>query len=138
MKKVILLVALVFGMNANAQLVVKNTIKDSVIWKSAISILPEIRLFSSENIQQYVMYYRNSEYTTLTDVQHITLGDKETAIEFFNVCIQVFDDKKTVRVGLNGDDISISKGMGTVMISHSKGFFQITRKQVENILEALK
>lgn len=139
MKKAILFFALVLGINASAQITVKEkTVKDSVIWKSLTATLPKLIEFKGEDFQNLVFYFKNAEYTTLTDVQYFTLGDRETAREFFGLCLQSFEEKKTISLDLSGEDITIQKGVGTIMITTEKGYFYLTKKQVENILEVLK
>ena len=139
MKKLTLLFALAFGMNVSAQITVKEkTVKDSVIWKSLTAPLPKLIEFKGEEYQSLVFYFKNAEYTTLTDVEYFTLGDKETAREFFGLCLQSFEEKKTIALDLSGESITIQKGVGTIMISTEKGYFYLTKKQVENIIESIK
>ena len=139
MKKITLLFALAIGINASAQITVKeNTVKDSVIWKSLTTTLPKLVEFKGDDFQSLVFYFKNAEYTTLTDVQYFTLGDRETAREFFALCLQSFEEKKTISLDLSGEDIRIQKGVGSIIITTEKGYFYLTKKQVENIIETIK
>jgi hypothetical protein len=139
MKKLTILFALAFGMNVNAQITVKEkTVKDSVIWKSLTAPLPKLVEFKGEEYQSLVFYFKNAEYTTLTDVEYFTLGDKETANEFFGLCLQSFEEKKKIELDLSGESITIQKGVGTIIITTRKGYFYLTKKQVENIIESIK
>ena len=137
MKKSILFFALALGINASAQITVKETVKDSVIWKSSTGTLPKLIEFKGEELQSLVFYYRNAEYTTLTDIQYFTLGERETAREFFGLCLQSLEEKKTVSIDLAGESITIQKGVGSVFITTEKGYFYLTKRQIENILETL-
>lgn len=137
MKKSILFFALALGINASAQVTVKETVKDSVIWKSATGTLPKLVLFKGDELESLVLYFRNAEYSTLVDVEYITLGQKETAEEFLNMCLQVIDEKKAFSLDVNGEAVTIQKGVGSVFITTEKGYFYLTKKQVQNILETL-
>ena len=140
MKKVILTIAVVLAsMSANAQLVVKESAKDSVVWQaSKLYSVPKIIKFTIDSVDMYTIYYRNAKYTQISDIDYISLGDRETSIQFFDICKSVLDTGKEYTVEIDGKSISISKGaMGTIMIWTSSSYFYLSNKQVSSIIESL-
>lgn len=140
MKKVILTIAVVLAsMSANAQLIVKEAAKDSVVWQaSKLYSVPKIIKFTIDSVNMYTIYYRNAKYTQISDIDYISLGDRETSIQFFDICKSVLDTGNEYNVELEGKSIRISKGaMGTIMIWTSSSYFYLSNKQVLSIIDTL-
>ncbi len=57
MKKSILFFAIALVINASAQITVKETVKDSVLWKSSAGTLPKLIEFKGEELESLVFYY---------------------------------------------------------------------------------
>jgi len=140
MKNLFLLVAfLTTALFSNAQLVVKEAAKDTVVWQaSKMTTVPKIVKFTLQGEDNYTIYYRNAKYTSITDIDYISIGDKETAIQLFELCSTVLLEDKQYNVSLDRTDYSISKSMGSVMIWSSVSYFFLSKKQIDSILETLK
>jgi hypothetical protein len=140
MKNLFLLVAfLTTALFSNAQLVVKEAAKDTVVWQaSKMTTVPKIVKFTLQGEDNYTIYYRNAKYTSITDIDYISIGDKETAIQLFELCSTVLLEDKQYNVSLDRTDYSISKSMGSVMIWSSASYFFLSNKQIDSILETLK
>jgi len=145
MKRVILTLGLVASSiltnKSNAQIVVKKSIKDSTIWESKLTGLPELMHFygGDNDVNYYVLYYKNLEYQYINDVKYIDLGSKENTIEFFNLLKKVADE--------GGDEINFEldetnwyvqrKTNLVALYSTTAGSFWLTKNNVEKILEIL-
>ena len=135
MKKLVFVMFSVFALNANAQLVVKETVKDTVVWQYAKTTpVPKLVRFGEDT---YTMYYRNAQYTAITDIQYITIGNLETTKQFFELCKSAIVDNKEYSLDLGGKPISLKKVMKAVMISESGSYFYLNDKWVDQILEKL-
>jgi hypothetical protein len=140
MKNLVLLVVfLTTALFSSAQLVVKEAAKDTVVWQaSKMTTVPKIVKFTLQEEDNYTIYYRNAKYTSITDIDYISIGDKETAIQLFELCSTVLLEDKQYNVSLDRTDYSISKSMGSVMIWSSVSYFFLSKKQIDSILETLK
>lgn len=141
MKKLILSLSITLTtVFCNAQLVVKETAKDSVVWQaSKLSTVPKIVKFTTAETEDYTIYYRNAKYTAITDIDYISTGDLETTIQFFDLCKEVITSGKEYTVDVDKKSVLISKGtLGTVMIWTSTSYFYLSTKQINSILETLK
>jgi hypothetical protein len=138
MKKLLFILVLLSAFNTNAQLVVKEAAKDTIIWQySKMTPVPKLVRFTLEGEQTYTVYYRNAKYTAITDIQYISTGDLETTKQFFQLCKSVLDTGKEYTVELDGKSISVKKTMNSVMISESGSYFYLNEKWVDQIIEKL-
>jgi hypothetical protein len=136
--KISLFLALFISVNANAQLIINESPKDSVIWKpkSKFASLPKLIHFYGDN-DSYTIYYQNAKYTQIRDIKYLTLGDLETTIQFFELLIDVIDNDKEYNIELNGEQWLLKKSMSAVMI-YSRSYFYLNKKQIMEIISALK
>ncbi len=137
MKKLFLLLVL-SASTAHSQIVVKETAKDSTVWYSKLTGLPKLIHFYGTDSDRYVLYYKNLDYQYITDVDYISLGSKESTIEFFNVLKQTLEEKKEVNFDLDGKTWFLKTGSKMAIMSSSGTSFYLTEKNLTNILEALQ
>ena len=106
MKKLLFILVLLSASVVNAQLIVKETPKDTVIWQySKMTPVPKVVRFSIDSVFSYTLYYKNAKYTAITDIQYITTGDLETTKQFYQLCKDVIDTGKEYTVELDGKSI---------------------------------
>jgi len=139
MKKLLFILVLLSAFTTNAQLVVKEAAKDTVIWQATkLSTVPKIVKFTTEGEESYTIYYRNAKYTSITDIDYISTGDIETTKQFYELCKEVSSSGKEYNVQVDDKNLVISKGtMGTVMIWMSGSYFYLSEKYINSILEKL-
>lgn len=139
MKKLLVILVSLVALNVNAQLVVKEAAKDTVIWQlSKLNPIPKIVKFTTEEEDSYTIYYRNAQYTAITDINYFTTGDLETTKQFFELCKTVIADDKEYNLELDGKSISLSKTMSSVMIWMKGSYFYLADKSITSILEKLQ
>ena len=138
MRKFILTIGLsALSLSASSQIVVRQETKDSTVWYSKLSGLPKLIHFYGNEYSDYTLYYKNAKYQYINDVKYISLGDKETAIEFFNMVMNTIKTGDKLSIELNGELIIISKSFNTAYIYTDSSSFMISNKQVDNILKVL-
>jgi hypothetical protein len=139
MRKVIITLAVAFASyNAGAQLVVKETIKDSLVWANKLMGVPKLVCFYSGGDTSYTMYFQNAKYTQIRDIQYVSIGDLATTKEFFGILLKVADGtEEKVTIEMDKSTWLISKSMGSVMIWSSYESFYLSKKNIETILELL-
>jgi hypothetical protein len=136
MKKLFLLFVLAAS-TAHSQIVVKETAKDSIVWYSKLTGLPKLTHFYSTESNWYTLYYKNLEYQYITDVDYISLGSKETTIEFFTILKNALDEKKELNFELDDKLWFLKTGSNMAIMSSSGTSFYLTNKNLDKILEAL-
>jgi len=138
MKKLLFILVLLSAFSVNAQLVVKEAAKDTTIWQpSKLQTLPKLIRFTTEELVSYTMYYKNAKYTSITDIDYITIGDLETTKQFFGLCKSVVSEGKEFNLTLGKESIMLKKSMGGAMIWKSGSYFYLTDKQIDSILLSL-
>lgn len=138
MKKLFFLLTLLAAFSASAQLTVKETQKDSILWKgSKISTVPKIMVYSIDSVHVHTIFYQNAKYTQIVDIESITIGDNEDTKQFFGVCKTAFSDDREFLIEIDGDRIYIKKSMGAVMVWNDNSYFYLSKKHVDDILEKL-
>ncbi len=137
MKKLFLLLVLSVS-TAYSQIVVKETIKDSIVWYSKLTGLPKLNHFYDVEKNWYTLYYKNLEYQYITDIDYIHLGSKESTLEFFNILKQAIADKKELNFELDGKTWFLKTGSHMAYMSSSGTVFYLTNKNLDKILEALQ
>jgi hypothetical protein len=138
MKKLVFVLLTLVTFNVTAQLVVKEAAKDTVIWQlSKLNPVPKLVRFKLEDVESYTIYYKNAQYTAITDIDYISIGDSTTTRQFFELCKQVIAEDKEYNVELDNKDISLRKTLGTVMIYTSGSYFYLSDKNLTAILERL-
>jgi hypothetical protein len=138
MKKLLIILVLLSAFSVNAQLVVKEAAKDSIVWQtSKLQALPQLMMFKTEGLNSYTMYYKNAKYTSITDIDYISIGDLETTKQFFGLCKTVVSEDKEFNITLGKESILLKKSMGSVVIWKSSSYFYLTEKQIDGILLSL-
>jgi len=139
MKKLILSVASFMVLSTSySQIVVKESTKDSTVWYSKLTGLPKLIHFYGTDANRYVLYYKNLDYQYITDVDYISLGSKESTIEFFTILQQTLEEKKEVNFDLDGKTWFLKTGSNMAIMSSTGTSFYLTKKNLENIMENLK
>jgi hypothetical protein len=138
MKKLLIILVLLSAFSVNAQLVVKEAAKDSIVWQtSKLQALPQLMMFKTEGLNSYTMYYKNAKYTSITDIDYISIGDLETTKQFFGLCKSVVSEGKEFNLTLGKESIMLKKSMAGTMIWKSGSYFYLTDKQIDGILLSL-
>jgi hypothetical protein len=137
MKKLFLLLVL-SASTAHSQIVVKEATKDSTVWYSKLTGLPKLIHFYGTDSDRYTLFYKNLEYQYITDVDYISLGSKESTIEFFTILKTTLEEKKEVNFDLDGKTWFLKTGSKMAIMSSSGTSFYLTEKNLTNILEALQ
>lgn len=139
MKKVILTLATAFlTFSMNAQITIKAEPKTEVVWQATkLSSVPNVTMFDVNGDMSYALYYKNAEYQHITDIDYINLGNKETALQFFEILKDVCSSGNNVIIDLDGHTWTISKMSYMVSVYRSGSFFYLTRKYVESAIEGI-
>jgi hypothetical protein len=138
MKKLLIILVLLSAFSTNAQLVVKEAAKDTTIWQpSKLQNLPKLIRFKTDDLESYTMYYKNAKYTSITDIDYISIGDLETTKQFFGLCKTVISEGKEFNLTLGKESIMLKKSMGGTMIWKSGSYFYLTDKHIDSILLSL-
>jgi hypothetical protein len=139
MKQLILTLGIVLTTcSLRAQIVVKESIKDSVVWQNKLMGVPKLLCFYSSEDTSYTMYFQNAKYTQIRDIQYVSIGDLATTKEFFGILLKVADGtEEKVTIEMDKSTWLISKSMGSVMIWSSYESFYLSKKNIETILELL-
>jgi hypothetical protein len=125
--------------NADAQIQVQESAKDSTIWQDK-SRLPMLKNFYTSNDNSYTLYYKNAKYSSLNDIDYISIGDKPTAIQFFEILKKVADGGEKVVFDLDDTTWVIDKGArsGMVIVWSTLSYFYMTSEQLAEVLQTLK
>jgi glucose dehydrogenase len=139
MKKLLVILVSMMALNVNAQLVVKEAPKDTTIWQeSKLSVLPKIIRFSTQDIHSYTIYYKNAKYSSITDINYISIGDLETTRQFFQLCKSVLTEDKEYSITVGKENINLRKSsLNSVWIWTDGSYFYLSGKQIDSILEKL-
>ena len=139
MKKVILSVASFMVLSTSySQIVVKETSKDSTVWYNKLTALPKLSHFYNSETNWYTLYYKNLDYQYITDIDYISLGSRESTLEFFNLLRQTLEEKKEVNFELDGKTWFLKTGSNMAFMSSSGTSFYLTKKNLDNIIEKFK
>jgi len=138
MKKTILTIGLITSsLMVNSQIVIKESAKDSVVWYSKLTGLPKLVNFYSSEESNYTLYYKNAQYQHITDIKYLSLGERETAKEFFSIVKNVIETGEKISIEMDGKLIIISKSFNTAYVYEKSSSFMISNKQIENILKSI-
>jgi hypothetical protein len=138
MKKAILTIAMFTALGATAQMTVKESVKDSVVWQATkLSSVPQLVQYSLEGTEDYTLFYQNGKYTTLVDINHVSLGSKEDAKQFFDLLYDVCLTGKEYTIELDGKTWFISKAVNYALVWSEYTQFALTKKQLESVREKL-
>jgi hypothetical protein len=138
MKKLFLTLGLGLSLSAYSQIVVREAAKDSVVWKNKLAGLPKLIHFYGDDMKDYTIYYQNGRYQHITDINYISLGEKEGALEFFNILKQAGESGKEITFDLDKKTWYVRSNANLVHIWSSGTQFFLTKKNIETILESLK
>ena len=138
MKKLLFITIMLSAFSVNAQIVIKEAPKDTVIWQGTkLSTVPKIVRFEVEGEYSYTIYYKNAKYTAITDIDYLTTGDLETSKQFYELCKTVLAEDKEYNIEMDNKSILIKKSLGNVMIWMSDSYFYLSEKHIDTILQKL-
>jgi hypothetical protein len=136
MKKLLFIISLLVCTTTQAQLVIKDTNTDTVIWEGGKnSTIPKILRFNKLN--SYVIYYKNATYSHIIDVAYLNTGDLETTKQFYELCKVLIAENKKQEISLNNETIILTGSNSSVMIWRTGSYFYLTNKQIDEILSKL-
>ena len=139
MKKLILTIASFMVLSTSySQIVVKESTKDSTVLYNKLTAVPKLTHFYNAETNWYTLYYKNLDYQYITDIDYISLGSKETTVEFFNILKKAFEDKKELTLELDGKTWFLKISSNMAIMTSSGTSFYLTDKHINKILEALK
>ena len=139
MKKSILILGALITLNVNAQLVVKETVKDTVVWQaSKLGALPKIVKFTNDGSEYYTIYYKNEKYKTLNDINYLSTSDIKTTVQFYELCQSAIMEDKEYNIKIDGKTIILQKTLGSAFIFMDGSYFTLNSNQLISILESLK
>jgi hypothetical protein len=125
------------SINTFGQLKIQEASKDSVVWQaSKLTSVPKLIHFYGKT-DNYTMYYKNAKYSAITDIKYISIGDLETTIQFFEVLSDVIVNDKEINVEIEGEMWLLRKAKKYVSIYSTYGYFYLSQKQIDSILEEL-
>lgn len=112
--------------------------------RSGLMIAELMYKVDADNDTSYAIVYKNAEYETLTDIQHITFdGGGEVLNQLYQVLKSFFteenkknkDYKKQFTLGTQDLLVSSHKIMGSTVISirPDKGYFELTEKELDKL-----
>jgi hypothetical protein len=143
MKKIILTIgilsSLMISKESFAQLNIKETAKDSVVWQNedTYKTIPKLIHFY-ENLDNYTFYYQNEKYSSITDIDYISFNDLSTTIQYFELLKDVVTNDKDYNIELNDTQWIIEKSGSRVFIFSSYTYFYLSEKQIDSILLTIK
>jgi hypothetical protein len=136
MKKLLFIISLLVCITTQAQLVIKDTNTDTVIWEGGKnSTIPKILRFNKLN--SHVIYYKNATYSHIIDVAYLNTGDLETTKQFYELCKVLIAENKKQEISLNNETIILTGSNLSVMIWRTGSYFYLTNKQIDEILSKL-
>jgi len=143
MKKIILtigiLASLMISKQSFAQLNIKESAKDSIVWQNGgkYKVIPKLVHFY-RNLDDYVFYYQNAKYSSITDINYISFNDLSTTIQYFELLKDVVTNDKEYNIELNDTQWLIKKSGSSVVMFSSYTYFYLSEKQIDSILETIK
>lgn len=143
MKKIILTIgilsSLMISKQSFAQLTIKESAKDSVVWQNGgkYNAIPKLVHFYG-NLDDYTLYYQNAKYSSITDIDYISFNDLSTTIQYFELLNDVVTNDKEYDIELNDTQWLIKKSGSSVVMFSSYTYFYLSEKQIDSILETIK
>ncbi len=139
MKKLLFILVMLSAFSVNAQIVIKESPKDTVVWQATkLSTVPKIVRFEVDGEYSYTIYYKNAKYTAITDIDYLTTGDSATTKQFYELCKTAIVEGKEYNIEMDDKAIVVKKSMGNVLIYTSISHFYLSEKNIDSILEKLK
>lgn len=139
MKKVILiLTVLALSLTMNAQ---SSSSKTIVSWYMGAQSIKEFN-----GGEFYAFYFNNAKYKVITDIEYVTLGDKEGLIKFTNLLDSlmnkvVLEKGETQSYPLSDGRLSLSKLMGvngvTIWSKNNMGYSYLNKSHVKKLRKVL-
>jgi len=143
MKKIILTIgilsSLMISKQSFAQLNIKESAKDSLVWQNAEkhNTLPKLVHFYG-NLDDYTLYYQNAKYKSITDIDYISFNNLSTTIQYFELLKDVVSNDKEYDVELNDTQWLIQKSGSRVVMFSSYTYFYLSETQIDSILQTIK
>lgn len=135
MKNVFLILAMFVATSAAAQLEV-NTQKDSVLFeRTGVMAGNPLKIMYFEEFESFSMFYRTAEYTHITVIEVLRIGSEENLKQLMELCLKSAETKEEFETSL----YHISRfSKKAVRIWATEGYFYISTKECQEILDALK
>lgn len=127
-------ITIFLSLSINAQ-VTKTTSTAVDVFKDGTFSLTKFKV--KDSLYYYALYYQNEEYKHIVSIEYVSFIKREDVIDFFTIVLEAFDTADQMTVTLNRKPIYIQRLITTVYIAPNVGFFTMTKKQVQDILNSM-
>ena len=135
MKNLILIIGLFVATNATAQLEVNKKDNDSIVYqRTGISASWNFTVRYFEEFDEFTIYYRDNNFTTLVSIEYIAIGSKENLIQMMELVLKSCETKETFDTSLYYISRQTKKA---VRVWTPKGEFYLTAKEAQEVLNIL-
>lgn len=130
-KTIILLLLLILSINSYSQLSV-TTSKSTTLYSNISST--KLTKFETEEHVFYALYFRNTKYTSIIDIEYIKFDDIDELTQFLDLCENSLETKEKFTTS----KYSITKLMGSAFIMTSeRATFSLSKSVIEKIRSSI-
>lgn len=143
MKKLFLLLSLLFIVTSFGQIQERKVIKPIVIGEVETlgKFVASLKYYEADGNNYYFITYNNLKYKHITDFKNLTfLGTKEDLNTLYKMFIEVLNSSEknyTKEITLGKDNISIVKqktlGIESIYIFNGTDYFTLTKEQINKL-----
>jgi hypothetical protein len=137
MKKIILFAALLFGMNATAQIEIKESPKTQKLWRSILRSQSLKELVIGQDTC-FLFLYQNLKYNYITSFESFSFSNSAELIDLLDLCSKVIAEGESFDIELRDESLTLNRRIKSVKITTSKGWLFLDKRNIKKIREALK
>ena len=136
MKKILLLAALLFGINATAQMEIKERETVEELWSNSLRG-QSIKILTIDEDTSFLFLYQNAKYRYLISTESISFSGENELLSFLEACSQVIEESKEFEISIDGDNLLLNRKGKRVSVITSRGWLFLGAQSINKIKEAL-
>ena len=137
MKNLILILAILFSLNTNAQIKVEDTPKYDRIYQHKMGFHAIYKAIDSTSIHEYILIFRDCQYQQIVEYKTIKFSSKQDVIDFFNLVKSVIETKESKTLKFSDQTIDIISVSKNAKVFLGEGFCWFSTKWVQKCLDSL-
>ena len=138
MKKILLLAGLALGINASAQLEVKDSPKVESIYRHSMNFHSIYKSLEEDSLYSYSLVFKDCQYTQITVYETVTFLSKQDMIDFFNLVKSAIETKEDKTVTFAGQTVQLTYFSKNVRMYVGNAFCWWSTKWADKCLENLQ
>jgi hypothetical protein len=136
MKKSLLFLTTIFlSLSINSQVTRTQSTSTDLYKDDAVTL---VKFKATDTTSRYTLYYQNAEYKHIVSLEYISFFTRKDFDDFFAIALEALETEESITITLRGKNIYLKRSYNSVFIAPERGYFTLSRKQIDSIIKSVE